>query len=135
MTALLAAAASGFAPARPEAQGAACVYVLGKVPRAAQPRWLCIGLLAEITARGNGQRSTDMCWCPHPGNAASGEMYCLTCPRWSNPVTLSSFLLFSISPPKALQTKYLDNGTLNLCVHGSSEVSVCRSPGQHQGGL
>lgn len=43
-----AAAASGFAPARAEAQCAAGLCVLGKVPSAAQPRWLCAGLLAEI---------------------------------------------------------------------------------------
>lgn len=92
-----AAAASGFAPASPEAQGAARVRaVLGKVRYAAQPRWLCTGLLAEITIRGNGQRSTDGFWCPCSGNADSGGIYGLICPKWPNPATSSSSPLFSI---------------------------------------
>lgn len=98
MTALLAAAASGFAPARPEAQGAACVHVLEKVPYAAQRRWLCTGLLAEIMTRGNGQRSRSGAF--SRVTLTLGEFAVLFAPN--GPILQPCLVLpyFPFSPPK-----------------------------------
>lgn len=58
----------------------------GKEPYSAQP-----GLLAGITACGSGQRSTDTDF---------RGISCLICPKWLNPATLSSSLLFSTLSPR-----------------------------------
>lgn len=60
-----------------------------------------------------------------------GEFTALFAP--SGPILQPRLVLpyFPFFSPKALQAKYLDNRMLNLCVHSSSEVLVCRSPGQH----
>lgn len=85
-----------------------------------------------------------------PIEMARGALMCSSALTWVS-LTLGEFsVLFSPNGPilhlslvvsyfpfplQALQGNNVDNRLLNLCVHGSSEVSVWRSPDQHRGGL